>query len=82
MSSIRHLLVLEWPLGLLGSDFHSKRMDYSRYNVFIYNLIFYVGLGRREWMDGIGWVRMMTSQFGKRSPLASVLVLGLLGLVF
>ena len=69
-------------MGLLGLVFHSKKMDYGRYNVFTYNLMFYVGLGRREWMDGVEGVWMTTSQFGKRSALASVLVLGLLGSVF
>ena len=41
-------------LGLLGSDFHSKNIYYGRYNVFTHNLVFYVGLGRQEWMDGVG----------------------------
>jgi hypothetical protein len=34
--------------------------------LFTYNIMFYVGLGRRQWVDGIGWVRMMTSKLGKR----------------
>ena len=31
--------------------------------------MFYVGLGRRQWVDGVGWVQMTTSKLGKRSQL-------------
>jgi hypothetical protein len=41
----------------------------SSYNVFIYNLMFYLGIGRREWVDRVGWVQMMSSQLGKYSQL-------------
>jgi len=47
--------------GLLGSDFHSKKMYYSRYNVFTHNPMFYLGIGSQEWVDALGWVQMMTS---------------------
>jgi len=57
-------------------------MDYSRYNVFTYNLIFYVGLGRREWMDGVGWVQMTTSELGRCSQLGLGFAFGLIGLGF
>ena len=69
-------------LGLLGSDFHSKNMYYGRYNVFTHNLVFYVGLGRQEWMDGIGWVRMTTSQLGRCFQLGLGFASGLVGLGF
>ena len=36
---------------------------------FIYNIMFYVGLGRQQWVDGVGWVWMTTSELGKRSQL-------------
>jgi len=51
-------------LGLLGSVFHSKKRYYSRCNVFTYTLMFYICLGRREWVDGIRWV-WMTFPFWK-----------------
>ena len=69
-------------LGLLGSDFYRTKMDYSRYNVFTYNLVFYVGLGRREWMDGVEWVRMTTSELGRCSQLGLGFAFGLVGLGF
>jgi hypothetical protein len=56
-------------LGLPGLVVHSENKYLSRYNVFTYNLIFYIGLGGREWMDGVESVWMMTSQLGKCSPL-------------
>jgi len=52
-------------------------MYYSKYNVITYNLMFYLGIGRREWMDAVGWVRMTTSRLGNRSQLG----LGFAGLV-
>ena len=68
INSSRHQLGACWrsnmPLGLLGSVFHSKNKYLSRYNTFTYNLILYIGLGSREWMDGIGCVRMTTSELG------------------
>ena len=67
MSLIRHMLVLELMLGLLGSVVHHKNKYFGRYNVFTYNLIFYIGLGGREWVDGIGWVQMTTSELGRCS---------------
>jgi hypothetical protein len=66
-------------LGLLGSVVHSENKYLSRHNGFTYNLIIYIGLGGCEWVDGIGWVRMTTSELGRCS---SVLLLGSLGLVF
>ena len=69
-------------LGLLGLDFHSKNIYYGRYNVFTHNLVFYVGLGRQEWMDGVGWVRMMTSQLGRCFQLGLGFASGLIGLRF
>jgi len=73
--------MLGWLLGLLGLDFHGKKGYFSRYNIFTYNLMFYVGLGRREWVDRIEWVQMMPSKLG-RCSWGSVLLLGLLGSVF
>jgi len=52
-------------------------MDYSRYNVFTYNVVFYVGLGRREWVDGVEWVQMTTSQLGRYSQLGLAFASGL-----
>jgi hypothetical protein len=57
-------------------------MDYSRYNVFTYNLVFYIGLGRREWVDGIEWVHMTTSQLGRYSQLGLAFASVLVGLGF
>jgi len=54
--------------------FIEKKAYCSKYSTFIYNLVFFKYMGRREWMDGIGSVWMMTSQLGKHSR--SVLVLG------
>jgi hypothetical protein len=45
--------MLEWLLGLLGLIFHGKKGYLNRYYVVTYNLMFYVGLGRREWVDHI-----------------------------
>ena len=53
------------PLGLLGLVFHSKNTYLSRYITFTCNLILYIGLGGREWVDGIGWVQMTTSELGR-----------------
>jgi len=49
--------------------FIEKNVYCSKYGILTYNLVFYKCLGRREWMDGAGWVRMTTSQLGKRSLL-------------
>jgi len=57
-------------------------MDYGRYKVFTYNLLFYVGLGRREWVDGVEWVRMTTSQLGRYSQLGLTFASGPVGLGF
>ena len=46
---------------LLGLDFHSKKLYYSRFDISIYNPMFYLGIGRQEWVDVLGWVQMMTS---------------------
>ena len=53
------------PLGLLGLVVHSENKYLSRYNVITYNLILYIGLGSHEWVDGIGWVQMTTSELGR-----------------
>jgi len=50
---------------LLGLVVHNKNKYLSRYNVFTYNQILYIGLGSQEWVDGIGWVRMTTSELGR-----------------
>ena len=67
----RHQLGACWRtnmlLGLQGSVFHNKNKYLSRYNVFTYNQILYIGLGSQEWVDGIGWVRMTTSELGRCS---------------
>jgi hypothetical protein len=52
-------------LGLLGSVFHSKNTYLSRYITFTSNLILYIGLDGREWVDGMGWVQMTTSELGR-----------------
>jgi hypothetical protein len=59
--------------------FIEKNVYCSKYSIITCNIPFSKCLGRREWMDGVGWVWMMTSQIGKRSQLASVLLLGSLG---
>ena len=61
------MLALELMLGLLGSVVHCENKYLGRYNVFTYNLIFYIGLGGCKWVDGIGWVWMMTSELGRCS---------------
>jgi hypothetical protein len=33
-------------------------VNITRFYVFTYNLMFYIRLGTREWMDGRGWVWM------------------------
>jgi hypothetical protein len=57
-------------------------MYYSIYSVFTYNLMFYLGMDRREWMDGVGWVWMTFSQLGKCSQLGLGFSAGLAGLGF
>jgi len=47
--------------------FMEKNVYCSKYSIFTCNLLFSKCLGRREWMDGVGSVRMTTSQLGKRS---------------
>ena len=42
--------------------------------------MFYVGLGRQEWVDGIGLVRMMPFKLGKHSQLKLGFGAGLAGL--
>jgi len=69
-------------LGLLGSVFHGKNMYLSRYITFTHNLILYIGLGSREWMDGICWVRMTTSELGRCFQLGLGFAAGLVGLGF
>jgi hypothetical protein len=59
-----------------------KNVYCSKYSIITCNIPFSKCLGRREWMDGVGWVWMTTSQLGKRSQLASVLLLSSLGSVF
>ena len=49
--------------------FIEKNVYCSTYSIFIYNILFYQCLSRREWMDGVGSVWMTTSQLGKRSQL-------------
>ena len=74
-------LVLVRPnmlLGLLGSDFNGQKMYSIRYNVFKYNLMFYLGLRTREWVDAVGWVRMTTSRLGNRSQLGLSFAAGLI----
>jgi hypothetical protein len=56
--------------------FMVKKLYYGRYSVFTYNLPLYKCLGRREWVNGVGWVWMTLSKLGKCSPL------GLSGLGF
>ena len=74
--------MLGWLLGLLGSNFHGKKGYFSRYNIFTYNLIFYVGLARREWVDRIEWVWMTPSELGRCSQLRLGFAAGLAGLEF
>jgi hypothetical protein len=69
-------------LVLLSLVVHIENMYLIRYNVFTYNLIFYIYQSRQEWVDGIRWVWMMTSQLGRCSQWGSVLLLGSLGSVF
>ena len=76
------MLALEWLLGLLGSIFNGKKNYYSKYNVFTYNLMFYICLGRQEWMDGVAWVQMTTSKLGRCSQLGLGFAAGLAGLGF
>jgi len=59
-----------------GWFFTEKKVYYSSYHIFTYNVLFYKLLGRRERVDGIGWVWMSLSQLGRYSQL------GLLGLSF
>jgi len=66
-------------LGLLGSVFHNKNKYLSIYNVFTYNQILYIGLGSQEWVDGIGWVWMTTSELGRYSQLGLAFASGLVG---
>jgi len=69
-------------LGLLGSIFHSKNTYVSRYITFTHNLILYIGLVSREWMDGICWVQMTTSELGRCFQLELGFAAGLVGLGF
>ena len=64
-------------LGFLGSVVHSENKYLSRYNVFTYNLILYIGLGSCKWVDGIGWVQMTTSELGRCSWLGRSFAAGL-----
>jgi len=59
-----------------GWFFTEKKVYYSSYHIFTYNVLFYKLLDRRERVDGIGWVWMSLSQLGRYSQL------GLLGLGF
>jgi len=59
-----------------GWFFTEKKVYYSSYHIFTYNVLFYKLLGRQERVDGIGWVWMSLSQLGRYSQL------GLLGLGF
>jgi hypothetical protein len=79
----RHQLgALGWLLGLLGSIFHGKKEYFSRYNASTYNLMFYLGLGRREWLDRVEWVQMTTSELGRCSQLGLGFAAGLAALCF
>ena len=86
INSSRHQLGACWrsnmPLGLLGLVVHSKNKYLSRYITFTYNLILYIGLGIQEWMDGIRWVRMTTSELGRCFQLGLGFAAGLVGLGF
>ena len=44
--------------------------------------MFYLGMDRREWMDGVASVRMTTSQLGNRSQFGLGFGAGLAGLGF
>ena len=57
-------------------------MYYSRYNVFTYNLMFYICIGRQEWVDAAECVRMMTSQLGRCCQLGLGFTAGLIGAQF
>jgi len=77
--------MLDWLLGFLGSIFYHRKEYFSRYNVVTYNLIFYIGLGRRECMDHIEWVQtiwMMTSKLGRCFQLGLSFAARLAGLWF
>ena len=79
------------PVGLARARFCSwarwarffieKNMYCSTHGVFTYNLPFLKSLGKWEWMDGIGWVRMTSSQLGKHSHLGLGFGAGIAGLV-
>jgi hypothetical protein len=60
INSSRHQLGACWRsnmlLGLLGLVVHCENKYLSKYNVFTYNPIFYIGLGGRKWVDG--WQRL------------------------
>jgi len=65
--------------------FIEKKVYYSSYHIFTHNVLFYKPLGRRERMDGIGWVWMSLSQLGRYSQLGLLgmgLVAGLVGFGF
>jgi len=49
--------------------FIDKKVYYSSYHIFTHNVLFYKPLGRRERMDGVGWVWMLLSQLGRSSQL-------------
>jgi len=54
----------------------------SRYNLFTYNLMFYLGLASREWVDGLGCIWMTTSILGMQSYFGVGFGAGLTGLSF
>ena len=83
------------PVGLAWAQFCSwahrawvfieKKLNYGRYNIVTYNMLFYKPPGRQELMDGIGWVWMMLSQLGKQSQFGLLrlgFAPGLIGLGF
>jgi len=71
------------PSGAHWAPFFLEKIVYcSKYSITTYNIPFLKCLGRQEWMDGVESVWMTTSQLGRCSQLASVLLLGSLGSVF
>ena len=57
-------------------------MYYSRYNVITYNPMVYLGIGAREWVDAVEWVRMTTFQLGRCCQLGLGFTAGLIGARF
>ena len=55
-------------------------MYYTIYNVITYNTMFYLGIGRWEWVDAVGWVQMTT--FPIRLLFGLGFTVGLVGLGF